>query len=236
MRATYEDLLRTARRMAVNAHRGRYVDEAGLMADWDAVVAATVSHLRWLRSRLRSVGRTTRLAGRRCGTSLGRLAVAIGAAGDLLATQDPATVGALDRPDDLAAARAELGAIVLIGARAVLRNIRTRTPGYEHLLTVMAELESLARSDVRRVGLGALGGVTAGGPSAPVDDLSLLSRYAARWERAHQSMPPRTMLTRDLRSTTAQLRTVCGHVWHLADQTLAAPSADLVADIPLKPI
>ena len=54
MRATYEDLLRTARRIAVSAQRGVYPDEAEVMADWRAVLAATNHHLRWLRGRLKT--------------------------------------------------------------------------------------------------------------------------------------------------------------------------------------
>ncbi|MGY4769767.1 hypothetical protein ACXC9Q_22845 (plasmid) [Kribbella sp. CWNU-51] len=57
----------------------------------------------------------------------------------------------------------------------------------------------------------------------------MLARNAVRWERAHGSMPPRTLLTRDLRSATAQLRTVCGAVWQFADHLLAAPGAALEA-------
>jgi hypothetical protein len=228
MRATYEDLLRAARRMAVNAHRGTYADRAELMDDWQAVVAATVIHLRWLRGRLTST-RPTNRSPEAADRSLGRLARAIGAGADLLAMQDSRAAGALDDEDDLLAARAEVAAIALIGARAVVRGIRTRTPGYQHLLTVMSELEHLAQTDLRRTGLGALGGLTAGGPPVPVDGWSTLARHAARWERAHASTPPLTLLTRDLRSTTAQLRTVCGHVWHLADHLLAAPAARMDA-------
>ncbi|GAB2679261.1 hypothetical protein [Kribbella swartbergensis] len=228
MRATYEDLLRTARRMAVNAHRGIRADEASLMADWEAVLAATVVHLRWLRGRLTThspMGAPVRVSD----TSLGRLAQALGAGADLIATQTPNTASVLNDHEALAAARAEVAAIALIGERAVLRDIRTRTPGHHHLLTVMAELESLAQADVRRRGLGALGALTTGGPPAPVDGLSTLVHHSARWERAHASVPPLTLLTRDLRSTTAQLRTVCRHVWRFADHLLAAPQAELDA-------
>jgi hypothetical protein len=228
MRATYEDLLRAARRMAVNAHRGTYAEEAELMDDWQAVVAATAIHLRWLRSRL-STTRPIRRSPKVSDSSLGRLARAIGAGADLLAMQDSRTAASLGDKDDLDAARAEVAATALIGARVVLRDIRTKTPGYTHLLTVMAELEQHAQTDVRRTGLGALGSLTAGVPPVPVDGSSMLARNAARWERAHASIPPLTLLTRDLRSTTAQLRTVCGHVWHLADHLLAAPSAELDA-------
>jgi hypothetical protein len=144
MRATYEDLLRTARRMAVNAHRGTYANEVELMADWQAVLAATVSHLRWLRCRLGSVGEVEQSA-RLSDNSLGRLAQALGAGGDLLATQDSAAAIALDNPRDVIAARAEVAAITLIVARLVLRCIRTRTSGHRHLLSITAELEALVQ-------------------------------------------------------------------------------------------
>lgn len=228
MRATYEDLLRTARRMAVNADRGTYSDEGELMADWRAVLASTMIHLRWLRSRLRTVGQMPRPTGP-SERSLGRLARALGAGADLLATQDPATAAALDDQQDLVAAKAEVAAITLIAARLVRRHLRTSSRDHQHLVSVVAELESLAESDVRRTGLGALGRLTAGGPTASADELSLIARTAARWARAHDAMPPRSLLTRDLRSTTAQLRTVCGYASYLADQLLATQLADVDA-------
>jgi hypothetical protein len=228
MRATYEDLLRTARRMAVNAHRGTYPDEVELMADWEAVLAAAASHLRWLRCRVRFIGDIERLVGR-SDNSLRRLARALGAGADLLATQDPAAATALDDQEDLIAARAEVAAVVLIAARVVLRRIRTRTPGHRHLLAVTAELETLVQADARRAGLGPLGRLAAAGPPAPVDELSSIARTATRWARAHDSTPPMSLLTRDLRSATAQIRTICGYVSHLVDQLLTGPAADLDA-------
>jgi hypothetical protein len=86
----------------------------------------------------------------------------------------------------------------------------------------MAELEGLAHSDVRRTGLGALGGVAAGAPPSPGDSLSAIARTAARWERAHDAMDTLSLLTRDLRSATAQLRTACGYASHLAAHLLCA--------------
>jgi hypothetical protein len=231
MRATYEDLLRAARRLAVDAHGEDHRDQAVLMAGWQSVVTATGRHLRWLRGRLPTEGQPTKSA-RRPDTSLGRLAQAIGAGADLLAIQDPGTAAALDNQADVAAARAEVAAIALTGARVVLRDIRTtRTaPEYRQLNSVMEALERLAQSDVQRCGLGALGGLATGAPSVAVDNLSLLAQSAARWERAHESVAPLTLLTRDLRSTTAQLRTVCGYTWHLADRLLsAAPAVQLDA-------
>jgi hypothetical protein len=57
----------------------------------------------------------------------------------------------------------------------------------------------------------------------------MVAGAAVRWERAHGETPPKALLTRDLRSTTAQLRMVGGHAWHIADALLAAPAAELDA-------
>lgn len=58
---------------------------------------------------------------------------------------------------------------------------------------------------------------------------AMIAPLAARWERAHASVGPENVLSRDLRSTTAQLRTVGGQVWHLATHLLSSPSAGLAA-------
>jgi hypothetical protein len=214
--------------MAVNADRGTYADQAELLAGWQAVLAASASHLRWLRGRLTSTGRRGKLADV-SDSSLGRLAQAIGAGADLLATQAPNTASILDDHEDLVAARAEVATIALIAARGVQRQLATTNPEYRHLLSMMAELEVLAQSDVRRTGLGTLGSIAAGAPPSPGDSLSSIARAAARWERAHASVEPLSLLTRDLRSATAQLRTVCGHASHLAARLLSASTAGLDA-------
>ncbi|MEV0283510.1 hypothetical protein AB0H36_05250 [Kribbella sp. NPDC050820] len=229
MRATYEDLLRTARRMAVNAQRGRYVDRAEVVAGWRAVLAATSRHLRWLRVRLRSAERVGRPASVP-DNSLGRLARAIGAGADLLATQASNTAGMLDEADDLAVARSEVAAIALIAAKVVARDLPSWSPVQRNVARVMAELEVLVQPDgVRGARLGPLGGLTAGAPAVPFDDSSLVARCAARWERAHACVAPLTLLTRDLRSMTSQLRTVCGYSSYLVQQLLGAPAAGLDA-------
>jgi hypothetical protein len=228
MRATYEDLLRAARRTAVSAQRGIYPDQSEVMADWNAVLAATRNHLRWLRVHLK----TERGASKpvvSSGNALGRLAQAIGAGADLLAVQDSAAAGALDVREDLIAARAEVAAIALMGARVVVRNTAARTPGRSHLRYVMKELELIAEADVRRAGLGGLGLLAAGGPAALASSVSRVGPLAARWERAHASVATASALTRELRSTTAQLRTVGGQVWHVATHLLSSPSAGLEA-------
>ena len=94
----------------------------------------------------------------------------------------------------------------------------------------MRELAEIADSDVRRRGLGGLAMLAAGGPAALANDVSTIAPLADRWRRAHASMPPQSMLTRDLRSTTAQLRTVGGQVWHLTTHLLSSPSARLQPD------
>lgn len=229
MRATYEDLLRTARRTAVSAQRGVYPDETEVMADWGAVLAATSHHLRWLRGRLKTATGGSRFDVR-SDNSLGRLAQAIGAGADLLAVQDSASAAALDVREDLAAARAEVAAIALIGAGVVARNTRRQTAGRFQLGRAKRELAEIAFSDERRRGLGGLARLAAGGPAALANDVSTIAALADRWRRAHASMPPQSMLTRDLRSTTAQLRTVGGQVGHLTTHLLAAPSARLQTD------
>ncbi|NIK61309.1 hypothetical protein [Kribbella shirazensis] len=227
MRATYEDLLRTARRTAVSAKRGVYPDEAQVMADWQAVLSATKYHLRWLRCRLRTSPRGEPGPSGRSDNALGRLAQAIGAGADLLAVQDAAASSAFEVREDLIAARAEVASIALIGARAAVRNTEARTHGRTHLLRVAEELAVLADADVRRAGLGGLAGLAASWPTALVGDLSAVAAAAARWERAHASETPQTVLTRDLRSTTAQLRTVVSVARHLVTSLLSAPNAGL---------
>ena len=44
---------------------------------------------------------------------------------------------------------------------------------------------------------------------------------------ADDAVPPQSLLTRDLRSITGQLRATCGYVWHLTDQVLASPYSGL---------
>lgn len=229
MRATYEDLLRAARRIAVSATRGAYPDEAQVMADWQAVLSATKYHLRWLRCRLRTNPRGEPGPSGRSDNALGRLAQAIGAGGDLLAVQDSAASEALEVREDLIAARAEVATIALIGAKVVIRNTKVRTRGRNHLLRVMEELSELADADVRRTGLGGLGGLAASWPAALTGDLPMVTTAAARWERAHASVPARTVLTRDLRSTTAQLRNVVGIASHLVAGIMSVPYARLDA-------
>ncbi|MFK4087514.1 hypothetical protein ACI2LF_25620 [Kribbella sp. NPDC020789] len=226
MRATYEDMLRVARRAAVDAARARYQHRAEAVDDWRAVVASSANHLRWLRHRLR----TADLYGVPAAQSsrpLGRLAQAIGAGSDLLASQDAVTARALDNPSSLLIARAEIASIALTGAECAMGNTRSKTPERRRLVKLMAELDELASLGVRQGGLGELGELSSGGPVAGDGELSMLARYASCWERADDSVALESLLTRDLRSTTAQIRSVCGYVWHLTDGLLASSHADL---------
>jgi hypothetical protein len=227
MRATYEDLLRTARRIAVSAKRGVYPDEAQVMADWQAVLSATKYHLRWLRCRLRTNPRGEPEPAARSDNALGRLAQAIGAGADLLAVQDTAASAALEAREDLIAARAEVASITLIAARVVVRNTEVRTRGRTHLLRVADELADLADADIRRAGLGGLARLAASWPASPAGGLPAVATAAARWERAHASVPPQMVPTRDLRSTTAQLRTAVSIARYLVTSVLSAPKAGL---------
>jgi len=226
MRATYEDLLRVARRIAVEAAKSTYKNRSEAVDDWRAVVAATTNHLRWLRHDLRAA----RLYGEPVEQSrgpLGRLARAIGAGGDLLASQSAVNARALDHPASLTSARAEVAAVALIGADAAMSHTRSKTPERRRLAKSMSELEKLAQSNVHRVGLGNLGRLSVGGPAVADDSISVISRLAARWERADDTIALDTLLTRDLRAGTAQLRTACGYAWHLTDMLVASPTADL---------
>ncbi len=226
MRTTYEDLLRVARRTAIEAARSGYTDGSQAVNDWSAVVAASAHHFRWLRHRLKaaklydgSAAQTDR--------PLGRLAQVIGAGSDLLASQDAANALLLDDPRSLHAARAELATTVLIGADCAMSWTRSKTSERRRLAVTRRELEALADVPAAWPGLGALGDLATGQPISAENSLSVLARYASRWERADDGLPLEALLTRDLRSTTAQVRTVCGYVWHLADGGLASPHADL---------
>ncbi len=131
----------------------------------------------------------------------------------------------LDDPGALAVGRAEVATIALIGADVVMAATRSKTAERRRLLRVTAELEKLSGQNPQRKTLGRLGGLAASGPGAVDDDLAMLARYAARWERADDSVILQSLLTRDLRSTTAQIRTVCAYVWYLADQARVASHA-----------
>ncbi|GAB3930378.1 hypothetical protein GCM10029976_032080 [Kribbella albertanoniae] len=228
MRTTYEDLLRAARRSAVEAAQSRYKNRSEAVDDWRAVVAASAVHLRWLRHRFRAADLYDEPAVQ-SDRPLGRLAQAIGAGSDLLALQDASNASLLDDPWRLRAARAEVAAIALTGADCVIGHTRSRTPERRLAELASGELEKLARHGEPSSGLGELGLLSAGGPVSSDDELSMLPRRASRWERADDDIAVESLLTRDLRSTTAQIRCVCGYVWHLACHLLASSQAELSA-------
>ncbi|GAA0597516.1 hypothetical protein HPO96_35055 [Kribbella sandramycini] len=228
MRATYEDLLRVARRTAIEAARSGYDNRSQAVEDWAAVMAASEHHFRWLRHRFEAAELYSGAAAR-TDRPLGRLAQVIGAGSDLLASQDAANARLLDNRRSLQAARAELAAVVLTAADCIMSCTRSKTPERRRLEAARTELERLADAAIPRGGLGALGDLATGQPISADDPLSVIPRYAARWERAEDGLALETLLTRDLRSTTAQVRSVCGYVWHLSDGVLTSRHAELDA-------
>jgi hypothetical protein len=237
MRATYEDLLRAARRAAVQAHGTRHTDHELLLSGWQSVLAAARTHLSWLRSDLELVdGLGVPEAAPDTVASLLPVAQALGAGADLLAAQDAHNAVALDNHAALVAARAEVAEIVQIAGRIVLRDLglRKRNTKYLRVLKVMQQLEGVAQAGRGGAGLGTLRSLTTDRPRHGTDDLSRLASMVVRWERAHLDVEPRTLLTRDLRSGTSQLRTVCGYAWHLADSIVSvAQGVSLDAQVPI---
>lgn len=223
MRATYEDLLRVARRCAVEAHRIRHSDKDALINGWRSVLAATKAHLRWLRYDLPLVDESE---SSEVGpdTALRRLGRAIGAGADLLAAQDAYNAAALDNPAYLLAARAEVAEVALIAGRLVLRDLGAlkRTTEYRRVVRMVGRLEAVVLEGRGSPGLGTLRNLTTSHPRYGSDDLSQLAWTAARWERAHLDIESHTLLTRDLRSITSQLRTAGGYTMHLAGCIAAA--------------
>ncbi|HEY3558894.1 MAG TPA: hypothetical protein VGL05_15590 [Kribbella sp.] len=230
MRATYEDLLGIARRRAVEAYNLAVVDSADLTAGWQATLSATRHHMRWLRIELSAEDLTARGEVQGEGP-LFALATSIGAAADLLASQNGNTSIVLDNRDGLIGARSDVAAIASMGARAALTRLasgqveageRTRRL-YRHLVAVLAELEFLRRRG--RQDIGPLARLATRLPKTPLDGSSSISHRASLWQRAHEATPPRELLSRDLRSTSAQLRTVAGYLTHVARLLHAAKGA-----------
>jgi hypothetical protein len=221
MRVTYEDLLWVARRDAVLAYNSAEAETTDLIAGWQATLTAARHHLRWLRLEMSTAdfASTTDVG---AAGPLYALAQSLGAGGDLLASQNGSTCGALEDETSLIAARAEVASITALGARAALTSLTSQTvrgheadtPLFRHLVEVVAELEFLRRHD--SADIGALRGLSATLPITPADEPSRVVRMAVRWRSAHETTSPRGVLTRDLRSSTAQLRTVVGYATHLA--------------------
>lgn len=219
MRTTYEDLLRVARRDAVAACNLAGGDRTDLAAGWQATLTAARHHFRWLRLELSAADCTDADAGKAEGP-LAVLARSLGAGADLLASQNRSTSSAFE-DRWLVAARSEIASITGLAARAAV----TRLASYEtrdveasqrllsHLVDVIEELEFHRMPG--SPGLGPLLGLATTLPDAHIDNGSRVGLLAARWQSTHDATTPGGVLVRDLRSTTAQLRTVIGYVRHL---------------------
>ncbi|MGC4939893.1 hypothetical protein [Kribbella sp. DT2] len=147
------------------------------------------------------------------------VAQALGAASDLLAGQDAVTAAVLDDRDALVAARAVVANIASIAADSALDAMtsvskRRRTVEQRSLARQLRfarrELEPIVAQRNGNV-LGALGGLTAGMPATGTKIWEQIAYTAAHWERLNDEVPARSLLTRDLRSVTAQIRTAAGH-------------------------
>jgi hypothetical protein len=233
MRAIYDDLLRMTRRRAVETIGNIDVNVLDLIAGWQAVVTATRHHLRWLRLELPTHDMPVKVPSAQDGP-LYRLAQSIGVGADLLAVQNGSASVALDDEASLGAAGAEVATAVQVAARAILAQLgsgQVRENGladlvYLQVTATVGDLDQLRRRD--SVVVGPLGRVSTSLP-APGDDLpSTVMRLAAGWRMAHEATSPHLLLTRDLRSTTGQLRTLSGYVRHLA-ALLPYDSAELRA-------
>ncbi|TDO27945.1 hypothetical protein EV643_1503 [Kribbella sp. VKM Ac-2527] len=237
MRATYDDLLRVARREAVGALNELDNGTTDLAAGWQAVLTAARNHLRWLRTELRASDFTGGTFKQGDG-SLFAVARSLGAGADLLASQNASTSAALDNIDSLLAARSEVAEIVLTAGQGALQQVGDPGPGTDviafrlrkHLLATLEEFEQIAQGNTKRAAIGALGGLTTGAPHHPVSGPSQVAALAAKWQRAHEAREPLSLLTRDLRSTTAQLRTASGYAERLCLSVLATPKLRLDQD------
>ncbi|GAA1559366.1 hypothetical protein GCM10009741_75490 [Kribbella lupini] len=217
MRARYEDLLTVARRRAEDSAGRVSTDPEQAGAGWTAVLAATRRQMTWLRFELRipDAGKPPSHGD----PALMAVAQALGAASDLLAGQDAVTAAVLDDREALIAARAmvaniastaagsALGAMTSVGKRR--RTVEQRSLARQ-LRFARRELEPVVAQQNGHV-LGALGGLTAGMPSSGTKVWEQIAYAAAHWERLNDEVPARSLLTRDLRSVTAQIRTAAGH-------------------------
>lgn len=237
MRTTYEDLLRVARRDADVAYNSAETDTTDVVAGWQATLTAARHHFRWLRAELSTSDFMSTDASAAEGP-FAALARSIGAGGDLLASQTRSTRGAWEDEKALEAARAEMASITHRAARAAVARLRHLHGGEtsvrlsHHLTEVTSELKSLRSCGSRDIG--SLRGLTTTLPPTAVDEPSGVIVLAARWKSAHEATVPRGVLTRDLRSATAQLRTVVGYGLHLgarlgqSDSTAMGASRELV--------
>jgi hypothetical protein len=192
------------------------------------VLKACRQHLTWLRGDL-EVHELTVAVDAEPDERLLELARALGAGSDLLAAQDLTTAAAFTDAEQLGSARAEVAGVTLIAAAAVYEGLQDqqRRGGAgsfaENLRVSMTELEMIAQAAGSSRGLGTLAGLTAASPPIPIDELSSISRAAAQWQHAHELSDTTALLTRDLRSITAQLRTISGYAWHIANSLVLSP-------------
>ncbi|MEU4193610.1 hypothetical protein AB0E69_17050 [Kribbella sp. NPDC026611] len=236
MRTTYEDLLRVARRDAVVAYNLAVDDDTDLIAGWQATLRAARHHFRWLRLEL-STADYARASGTRAEGPFGVLARSLGAGADLLASQNRSTSEAFE-DEWLVAARSEIASITALAARAAVTrlasqqgsDIETNRRLLGHLVDVLEEL------DFHRVpgspAIGALLGLATTLPHAPVDEQSRVILLAAHWQSTHDATHPGGVVSRDLRSTTAQLRTVIGYCLHLTHlMTQSASNSEAAGEV-----
>jgi hypothetical protein len=216
MRTRYEDLLTVARRRAEDSEGRVSTDPVQAAAGWAAVLAATRRQMTWLRFDLRvpDMGK----APSHGDPALMAIAQALGAASDLLAGQDAVTAAVLDDRESLVAARAVVANIASIAAGSALAAMtsvskRRRTVEQRSLARQLRfarrELEPIIAQQNGRV-LGPLGGLTAGMPATGNKIWERIAYAAAHWERLNGEVATRSLLTRDLRSVTVQIRTAAG--------------------------
>ncbi|ONI79096.1 hypothetical protein BWI15_00175 [Kribbella sp. ALI-6-A] len=218
MRATYEGLLTVAHRRAVDSAGRVSTDPDQVAAGWAAVLAATRRQMAWLKYELEipDVGQPAAHGD----PALMAVAQPLGAAADLLAVQDAVTASVLDDRVSLVAARAAVANIASISARSALNAMtsvsrRRRTVEQRslarHLRFARRELEPIVAQESNGPFLGALGGLAASMPAASTETYERIAHAAAHWQRLHEEIPAQSLLTRDLRSITAQVRTAAGH-------------------------
>ncbi|MFC0622430.1 hypothetical protein [Kribbella deserti] len=223
-RATYDDLLRVAHRwaMAANQNPGHDIDQ--LTTGWAEVVTATCRHLNWLHSDLPSPELTVD-ANTSPDYYLQAVARSLGAATDLLATQTAPTSRLLDDPQALSAARYRVAAITTSAAAAVQRGLlaapATRARQVKalgvHVQQVIAEIEAQPRTSDTPWHANPLSGLATASPPPGTEQTSYVAQLSASWQRAHEEIPAKVLLTRDLRSITAQLRSAGAYAAHFAD-------------------
>lgn len=221
MRATYEGLLTVARRRAEEALGRVSPDPRQSAAAWSAVLAATRRQMTQLQYELKipDIGQPTSHGD----PALMAVAQSLGAASDLLVGSDTVTAAVLGDRDSRTAARAVVADIASIAARAAQVAMTSTDKGRRAVeqRSLATQLES-ARKVLEPIAaqrntpsLGALGGLTTGMPAIGTDAFEQIAYAAAQWQRLHEEIPVQGLLTRDLRSMTAQVRTAASHARYL---------------------